>query len=121
MKAITHRPTIRLNEDVVPLYIFTLIAIVVLIVIGGIAWAWLLFHDESARLGGFPAPKVLIQAPREIAGVNQTLIHYDRQGQRLREVQERRLQSWGWVDRDAGIVHIPIEEAIRITAGGKGK
>lgn len=33
------------------------------------------------------------------------------------EAQEsERLNSYGWVDKDAGIVHIPIDRAIELTA-----
>ena len=35
--------------------------------------------------------------------------------QMRREVRER-LDSYGWVDREAGIAHIPIDRAIEITA-----
>lgn len=105
---------IRLSEDVVPPYIFALTFAVVVIVFLGIGWAWLLYHDTSTALGGFPVPAKLEPAPREIAGVNQTLIHNDRYGQRLREQQYERLQNFGWVDRDQGLVHIPIDEAMRM-------
>jgi hypothetical protein len=33
----------------------------------------------------------------------------------LRESEEKRLDSYGWVDRNAGIVHIPIDDAIKLT------
>jgi hypothetical protein len=33
----------------------------------------------------------------------------------LRQAEEQRLRSYGWVDKDAGIVRIPIDEAIRLT------
>ncbi len=33
----------------------------------------------------------------------------------LRESEAKRLDSYGWVDRNAGIVHIPIDEAIKLT------
>lgn len=34
----------------------------------------------------------------------------------VRAEEEERLHSYGWVDRAHGIVHIPIEEAMRRTA-----
>jgi len=34
----------------------------------------------------------------------------------LREHEDELLNSYGWVDRPAGIVRIPIDEAMRITA-----
>jgi hypothetical protein len=33
----------------------------------------------------------------------------------LRESEDKRLESYGWVDRNAGIVHIPIDDAIKWT------
>lgn len=38
----------------------------------------------------------------------------------LREKRER-LNSTGWVDREAGRMHIPIDEAMRMLAAGKQK
>lgn len=108
-------PAVRLNEDIVPYYIFVLIFAFVLIVLGGIAWAWFLYENTSMRLGGFPVVERLEPGPRQISGVSQTLILHDRHGQRLRERQTERLNSFGWVDQRRGIVHIPIDEAIQLT------
>jgi hypothetical protein len=33
----------------------------------------------------------------------------------LREAEDKRLDSYGWVDRNAGVVHIPIDDAIKLT------
>lgn len=33
----------------------------------------------------------------------------------LRLAEEARLRGYGWVDRDTGVVHIPIQEAMRLT------
>jgi hypothetical protein len=35
--------------------------------------------------------------------------------ERFRAAEERRLHEYGWVDKDAGVVHIPVEEAMRLT------
>jgi hypothetical protein len=35
---------------------------------------------------------------------------------RYREEQRKGLDGYGWVDRPAGVVHIPIDEAMRIVA-----
>jgi hypothetical protein len=35
-----------------------------------------------------------------------------------REQQVQRLRSWGWVDRKAGVVHAPIDEAMARVARG---
>ena len=31
--------------------------------------------------------------------------------------EEERLSTYGWIDRDAGVVHIPIERAMQLVAG----
>jgi hypothetical protein len=36
------------------------------------------------------------------------------EGLREREAELERLRSWGWVDRDHGIVHMPIERAMEL-------
>ena len=36
--------------------------------------------------------------------------------QRLREISAQGLHRYGWVDQDAGVVHIPIERAMEIYA-----
>lgn len=35
---------------------------------------------------------------------------------RFRATEEERLHSYGWVDRQAGIIHMPIERAMELTA-----
>jgi uncharacterized protein (DUF58 family) len=34
--------------------------------------------------------------------------------------QRERLKTYGWVNREAGIAHIPLQRAMEIEAGGKG-
>lgn len=38
--------------------------------------------------------------------------------ERGRNADRRRLEEWGWVDRERGIVHMPIEAAMRIHLSG---
>ncbi len=35
--------------------------------------------------------------------------------------KDKRLHGYGWVDRDAGIAHIPVEQAMRMLAARGGK
>ena len=108
---------IRLEEDVVSMpFLMTLTAVALAITLGGIGWAWLVFAHETERLGGLPHPTPAPMAPRQISGVNQTLIHYERHGQLLEQQQRRTLDQFGWVDPAKGIVRIPIDEAIRLKA-----
>lgn len=115
-----HNPEIRLAEDRVPRYLLLIVLAVVLITLAGIAWAWLLWRDVTLRLGGLPEP-TQTRAPRDIAGVNQTLILLERHGQQLHLRQDQSLTEFGWVDEAQGIVRIPIDEAIRLKARGAGR
>ena len=49
-----------------------------------------------------PLPRLEIDPPADLA--------------RYRDEQRKDLESYGWVDRPAGVVHIPIEEAMRLVA-----
>jgi hypothetical protein len=48
----------------------------------------------------------------EISGIEQTPTPETRAGLDLREAQRRELDRWSWIDRDAGLVAMPIERAI---------
>jgi hypothetical protein len=41
-------------------------------------------------------------------------------GERLETEQRRRLEGYGWVDREAGVVRIPVTRAMEIVAGETG-
>jgi len=51
-------------------------------------------------------------APQTIGTVEQTLVNASRRGLDLRAEQQKQLQRYGWVDRDAGIATIPIDRAM---------
>ena len=38
-----------------------------------------------------------------------------REVEHFRAIEEQRLRAYGWVDKEKGVVHIPIEEAMRLT------
>ncbi|AEI67399.1 hypothetical protein [Corallococcus macrosporus] len=48
----------------------------------------------------------------EVADVNQRPFELEDAAPRLREAQRARLRGYGWVDRDAGVIHIPVEQAL---------
>jgi hypothetical protein len=55
------------------------------------------------------------RAPAQIRGTEQTLIEQSERGLSLERAQRAKLESYGWVDRGKGVVHIPIERAIELT------
>jgi hypothetical protein len=89
-----------------PLLIFTFALAVALLSISLILWAVI----------GSPPLRMQV-APAEVTPVVSAGpgIQYSPAGER-REVVEpalERITTYGWVDREAGIVHIPVEEAMR--------
>ncbi len=107
---------IQEDDDVHVVFIVALIVAAVSCTLLGIGWAWLEWSHLTEQLGGYEQPVPPPRAPRSIAGVNQSLIHIERHGQKLEAEQRRLLEQFGWVDQSQGIVRIPIDEAIRITA-----
>ncbi len=62
---------------------------------------------------GPPGPR---PAPRTLSHIEQTPIWQTRVGLDLRDAQRRDLESWGWIDRRAGIAKIPIDRAMDLVA-----
>jgi hypothetical protein len=74
------------------------------------AWAQLQERQKHLNPAGPYEPPELGKA--EINIVNAGLIQLDTRAYDEKERQEQQLHEYGWVDRDAGVVRIPIEQAI---------
>jgi hypothetical protein len=86
--------------------------IVIALVVAGVAAIMLaLLHAMGIPPGGerFDAPYTAPGAPGLSSAPQPEL-------QKDRGEKEARLHSAGWVDRDAGIAHIPIDDAMDILA-----
>jgi hypothetical protein len=91
-----------------------LVGIVSLFVFGAAAvWSTRIWRDTRTRLEptGPIAPGTEI-GKAEIGIVDQAPFETVRAVERTRGEQLRQLSSYGWVDRDKGIIHIPIDKAI---------
>ncbi|AKU97511.1 hypothetical protein AKJ09_04175 [Labilithrix luteola] len=69
----------------------------------------LLRADSRGRDVGPPFPAV---APPTIGKVDRTLLSVTERGITERNTQREQLSHYRWVDRDAGIAGIPIEQAM---------
>jgi hypothetical protein len=79
---------------------------------GAVLWARSILVGESGRVlptGGAPAREV---GEAEIGIVDQEMFDRESRAERLRQEQRRHLDSYGWMDRDAGVIHIPIQRAM---------
>jgi hypothetical protein len=70
------------------------------------------------RFATGPRPRVATTvqgpAPREIGRIEQTLIDVDPVQSDLKREAARTLSGYGWVDREKGIVRIPLERAYEL-------
>lgn len=56
---------------------------------------------------------------RKIAMLEQRTFSLAVEPAEVKRAQLRRLHSWGWIDRQAGTVHMPIDEAMERVARGE--
>jgi hypothetical protein len=54
-----------------------------------------------------------VPPPRDT--LERTLVANTERGPELQRKRAQELSSWGWIDRDAGIARMPIDEAIDLT------
>lgn len=82
------------------------------VVISILVWAlFLYFSGQAARRGSTVAgltQQTLPPPPRLQTNPRGDLLE-------LREAEDRVLTTYGWVDRNAGVVRIPIEQAMKLT------
>jgi hypothetical protein len=83
----------------------------------GAAYWWLRDREGRVRPSG-AFEEAGLQLRERVSGVLQE--PFDIPGARPseRELQERELRRFGWVDRERRIVRIPIERAMELMAGG---
>lgn len=84
---------------------FAIGGVIIVLVLGGL-WNWFgrAIPDE-ARVPAWQGPRELPPAPRLQIAPSADLAEYRRK-------EFERLNNYGWVDRSAGKVHIPIDQAI---------
>ncbi len=79
----------------------------------GILWSTALLNSaakEMQPVGPAPIPPGVNQY--EVGIVNQRLFSLDQRAAQKRLQQMNRLSTYGWLDRPAGVVHVPIDVAM---------
>lgn len=112
-----HGHGVRSEEDRVPVLRLLLVGLAALLVF--LVGSLITVRYQRARQeanGPVVIPPELGQ--NKIGLVEQQIFDLAVRGERSRARQLERLGSTGWVDRKAGVAHIPIEEAMRLVAGG---
>ncbi len=113
-----HDHGVRSEEDHVPALKVALVGVAALVIFFVGSWvtvAYLGLRMEQRGGYGTRPPEVGLS---KIGLVEQQPFTQAFRGERAKEQQLERLRSYGWVDRQAGVVHIPVEEAMRLVASG---
>jgi hypothetical protein len=93
------------------LWLFAGVAAAVLIAVVGLWFGWQWLEREARRLDPIVSP--LATSPVEPPAPRlQAMPLADYQAFRARE--EQHLASYGWIDRERGMAHIPIDRAITL-------
>jgi len=81
--------------------------------------AWILSHESKKNEQATGATQRPARVEREEIGIiDQVPFSSDTRLHRWRAEHNGRLNGYGWVDREKGIAHMPIEQAIDKVAGG---
>lgn len=89
-------------------------SLLLFVVAGFFVWAY--FDARQADRTALAIPPEIGRS--KIGMVEQQLFDRAQRGERDRATRLERLGSFGWVDRGAGVAHIPIEQAMELV--GKG-
>jgi hypothetical protein len=107
-----HKPQ-RAEEEALPIRKIVLVGTVTLVIFAiSVYLADQLRARRDAAIPGEPAPIPPGVEQMEVGIVDQELFELDDRAPRDRQAQHKRLESYGWVDRDAGVIHIPIQRAM---------
>jgi hypothetical protein len=122
------RPDVRQEEDDLPWRrILLLAAAIITLLVMLVLWAASLLRGTQAELrpsGRFPERDL---GPRgEVSGIQQRLFMEKTTGEagpgtRINRNKRRDLSSFGWVDKERGVVSIPIDDAMELVAGEGGR
>ena len=84
------------------------------LVVSLIVWALFLYFAGQAARHGSTVDR--LTQPQGLTLPPQPRLQTDPRGDllALREAEDRTLTTYGWVDRNAGVVRIPIEQAMRL-------
>jgi hypothetical protein len=108
------RDRIEQEPDRVPVRRLAGIGLAALLVFGiGTLWAASVQRGAVGSVRSDTAPRPAFAGDAEVGMVFQTPFEGSLAATR-NEAARQRLESVGWVDRDAGVAHVPIEQAMDI-------
>lgn len=112
-----HGHGVRSEDDRIPSFPIIAVGVGALVVFFLASWATLSYlRVREGDRPLLPIPQELGQS--KIGLVEQELFETSTRGRRDLEARRGRLGSYGWVDRKNGVVRIPIDRAMELSAQG---
>ncbi len=112
-----HGHGVRTEDDRIPSLSIVAVGVGALVVFSLASWVTLSYlRVKEGDRPLLPVPQEIGQS--KIGLVEQQLFETATRGKRDLEARRERLGSYGWVDRKRGIVRIPIDRAMELSAQG---
>jgi hypothetical protein len=115
----THRVRAEVDRIASGKVVFVGLASLVLFFLASVGATRMLAARRAELLPEGPPPLPGEAGSPKIGIVEQQLFANTNTGERWRAEQRRRLDGYGWVDRGAGVIHIPVDRAMDLVAGGE--
>jgi hypothetical protein len=112
----SHAEVTENGDDGVNLKLMVMVGVVSLIVfVASAIIAWWILREDTAKYGARGvAPEVHGLAKKEEVGIiDYVPFDTDHRLQHWQQAKAKALNSYGWVDRKKGLIHIPIDEAMK--------
>jgi hypothetical protein len=89
----------------------------------GLLFSWWIYEIFSARTSspGSPAETFVVREAHSMPPAPRLQPRPHEELAALRKIEDSILTSYGWVDKEKGIGHIPIERAMNIFVANQGK
>ena len=117
----SHHPAIRAEPDRIGTPRIIAVGAAALIFFAVASWFTIRYGYDRTRAQALPDGPAALPAEigrNKIGIVEQRLFPLAVEPTEWRQQQVQRLHTWGWVDRKAGLVHVPIDEAMARVARG---
>jgi hypothetical protein len=112
-----HGHGVRSEDDRIPALPIIAVGVGALVIFFLASWATLSFlRVKEGDRPLLPVPQEIGQS--KIGLVEQQLFETATRGRKDQEARRGRLGSYGWVDRSGGVVRIPIDRAMELSAQG---
>ena len=116
-----HAHRVRAEPDVIatPRLVAIAVATLALFLVASLATGWGMEWWRGRLLPEGPPPLPAEVGLSKIGLVEQRPFENTRTGEDWVAAQRRQLESYGWVDRKAGIIHLPVEQGMERVLRGE--